>query len=90
MNRLFGMMRYNKQLLVVFIVSLIEISFVLGIVVFDIVQLVVTNNNSAKLSPAFIPLNITLICVVGVTLLLIVSMLVIKLVNAKRRNLKKD
>ena len=90
MNRLFGMMRYNKQLLIVFIVSLVDIFFVLTVGVFDVVQLVQISQNSAKLSPVFVPLNIALAVVVGVTLLLVVLMFVIKIIKGKKNESKKS
>ena len=90
MSRLFGMMRYNKQLLIVFIVSLVDIFFVLTVGVFDVVQLVQISQNSAKLSPAFVPLNIALAVVVGVTLLLVVLMFVIKIIKGKKNESKKS
>lgn len=83
-------MRYNKQALFVFIGLMIELVFVLGVVIFDIVQFVITNNNSAKLSPAFVPLNIALVVVVGVSLLAVVTMFVIKIIKGKRNESKKD
>ena len=84
MNRLFGMLRYSKQLLIVFIVSIIDISFILGVAIFDIVQLVQVKNNSVSLSPSFIPMNIALIVVVGLSLILVCSMFVIKLIKGKK------
>ena len=90
MSRLFGMMRYNKQALFVFIGFMIEVAFVLGIVIFDIVQFVIINNNSAKLSPAFVPLNIALVVVVGLSLIAIITMFVIKTVKGKKNESKKD
>lgn len=90
MNRLFGMMRYNKQLLIVFIFAIVDICFVLGVGIFDIVQLIVTNSNSAKLSPVFVPLNIALIVVVGITILLVTAMFVAKIIKGKKNEFKKD
>lgn len=83
MNKLFGMMRYNKQLLVVFIISVIDAIFVLGVGIFDIIQVVQISKNSASLTPAFIPINIALIVVVAVSLLTITAMFVIKLIKGK-------
>lgn len=83
MNKLFGMMRYNKQLLVVFIISVIDAIFVLGVGIFDIIQVVQISKNSASLTPAFVPINIALIVVVAVSLLTITAMFVIKLIKGK-------
>lgn len=90
MNRFFGMMRYNKQLLVVAIVSLVDAIFVLGVGIFDIIHVVQVTKNSAKLSPAFIPINVALIVVVAVSLLAILTMFVIKIIKGKNNESKKD
>ena len=89
MNRLFGMMRYNKQLLIVFIVSLVDLCFVLAVGIFDLIQLIQISRNSAKLLPAFVPLNISLLVVVGITLLLVALMFSIKIIKGKRNESKK-
>lgn len=90
MNRFFGMMRYNKQLLVVAIVSLVDAIFVLGVGIFDIIHVVQVTKNSAKLSPAFIPINVALIVVVAASLLAILTMFVIKIIKGKNNESKKD
>ena len=90
MSRFFGMMRYNKQLLIVTIVSIIDAIFVLGVGVFDIIHVVQVTKNSASLSPAFIPINIALIVVVAVSLLAILTMFVIKIIKGKNNESKKD
>ena len=90
MNRLFGMLRYNKQLLVVFIVFLIEICFVVGVGIFDIIQIIILNINAAQLFPVFVPLNIAMFVVVGLNLVLIITMFVIKIVKGKKNEFKKD
>ena len=90
MNKLFGMMRYNKQLLVVFIVSVIDAIFVLGVGIFDIVQVIQISKNSASLTSAFVPINIALIVVVAVSLLTITAMFVIRLIKGKNNESKKD
>lgn len=89
MNRLFAMLRYNKQLLVVFIVAVVEICFFAGVAIFDIVQIIILNKNSAMLSPVFVTINIVLIAVVCVNLLLITSMFVIKIIKGKKNESKK-
>ena len=88
MNRLFGMMRYNKQLLIVFISFVLEACFVFGVVVFDIIQLISTRNNAVKISPAFVPLNISLIAVVGLSLILVLAMFVIKKLKGRQNEFK--
>lgn len=90
MSRFFGMMRYNKQLLIVTIISIIDAIFVLGVGVFDIIHVVQVTKNSASLSPAFIPINIALIVVVAVSLLAILTMFVIKIIKGKNNESKKD
>ena len=84
MDRLFGMLRYSKQALIVFVAAMVEVVFVLAVGIFDIVQFVLVKNNSAKLSPAFVPMNIALAVVVGVSFLLIVAMFVTKIVKGKK------
>ena len=90
MNRLFGLMRYNKQAFIVFVAVMVEIAFVLGVVIFDVVQFVLVKSNSAKLSPAFVPMNIALVVVVGLSLVAIIIMFVAKIVKGKRNESKKD
>lgn len=90
MNRFFGMMRYNKQLLIVSIISLVDALFVFGVGVFDIIHIVQVTKNSASLSPAFIPINVALIVVVAVSLLAILTMFVIKIIKGKNNEPKKN
>ena len=90
MSRFFGMMRYNKQLLIVTIISIIDAIFVLGVGVFDIIHVVQVAKNSATLSPVFIPINVALIVVVAVSLLAILTMFVIKIIKGKNNESKKD
>ncbi|MBR3885028.1 MAG: hypothetical protein IKJ33_00985 [Clostridia bacterium] len=90
MNRLFGMMRYNKQLLVVFILSIVDAVFVLGVGVFDIVQVIQVTKNAVSLSPLFVPINIALVAVVAVSLIAITVMFVIKIIKGKNNESKKD
>lgn len=90
MSRFFGMMRYNKQLLIVTIVSIIDAIFVLGVGVFDIIHVVQVTKNSASLSPVFIPINVALIVVVAASLLAILTMFVIKIIKGKNNESKKD
>lgn len=90
MSRFFGMMRYNKQLLIVTIISIIDAIFVLGVGVFDIIHVVQVTKNSASLSPVFIPINVALIVVIAVSLLVILTMFVIKIIKGKNNESKKD
>lgn len=90
MSRFFGMMRYNKQLLIVTIISIIDAIFVLGVGVFDIIHVVQVTKNSASLSPVFIPINVALIVVVAASLLAILTMFVIKIIKGKNNESKKD
>jgi hypothetical protein len=84
------MIRYNKQLLIVTIISIIDAIFVLGVGVFDIIHVVQVTKNSASLSPVFIPINVALIVVVAVSLLAILTMFVIKIIKGKNNESKKD
>lgn len=90
MNRFFGMMRYSKKTLIVFVALMVELAFVLGVAIFDIIQFILINKNSAKLSPLFVPINISLIVVVGLSLLIVNSMFVIKIIKGKKNEFKKD
>lgn len=90
MSRFFGMMRYNKQLLIVTIISIIDAIFVLGVGLFDLVHVVQVTKNSASLSPVFIPINVALIVVVAASLLAILTMFVIKIIKGKNNESKKD
>ena len=90
MSRFFGMMRYNKQLLIVTIISIIDAIFVLGVGVFDLVHMVQVTKNSASLSPVFIPINVALIVVVAASLLAILTMFVIKIIKGENNESKKD
>ena len=90
MSRFFGMMRYNKQLLIVTIISIIDAIFVLGVGVFDLVHMVQVTKNSASLSPVFVPINVALIVVVAASLLAILTMFVIKIIKGKNNESKKD
>ncbi len=90
MNRFFGMMRYSKQAIVVFVCFMIEILFVLAVAIFDVVQFALVKNNSAKLSPAFVPLNISLIILVGVTLIAVSIMFVLKIFRGKKNGFEKN
>lgn len=83
MNRLFGMMRYNKQLLIIFILSIIDAIFVIGVGVFDIVQVMQVSKNAVSLSPLFVPINIALIAVVAMSLIATIVMFVIKIIKGK-------
>ena len=84
MNRFFGMMRYSKKTLIVFVAFMAELAFVLGVAIFDMIQFILINKNSAKLSPLFVPINISLIVVVGLSLLTVISMFVIKIIKGKK------
>ena len=70
--------------MIVFIVAMIEVVFVLAVGIFDIVQFALVKNNSAKLSSAFVPMNIALVVVVGVSFFVVVTMFVAKIVKGKK------
>jgi hypothetical protein len=83
-------MRYSKKTLIVFVALMVELAFVLGVAIFDMIQFILINKNSAKLSPLFVPINISLIVVVGLSLLTVISMFVIKIIKGKKNEFKKD
>ena len=83
MSRFFGMMRYNKQLLIVTIIAIVDALFVLSVGIFDVVHVIQVTKNSASLSPMFVPINIALVVVVGASLLAILTMFVIKIIKGK-------
>lgn len=90
MSKFFGRMRYNKQLLTVFILAMIEVCFVVTVVIFDIVQLLIVKNNAAALAPAFVPLNISLVVLLGISLLAVITMLVIKSIKGRNDESKEN
>lgn len=90
MNRLFAMFRYSKKLRGVVIAFAIDLAVVLGLVVFDVVQLIEIGTNSAKLSSLFIPLNITLITICAINLIFIISLIIIKKHKEKKDEFKEN
>ena len=90
MNRLFAMFRYSKKLLVLFICLCVDVCAIVGLCVFDIVQLVLIKNNSAMLSKAFLPLNITMIVLVCLNVAFFVTIFILKKHQEKKDELKKD
>lgn len=78
MRRFFAMMRYSKKLAVVSICLLVDVCLVLGLSVFDIVQLIQIRSNSAMLSPAFIPVNFILMALAVANLVALISFIIFK------------
>lgn len=90
MNRLFAMFRYSKKLRGLAIAFAIDLAAVLGLVVFDVVQLIEISSNSAKLSAMFIPFNVVLIVVCAINLIFIISFIIIKKYREKKDELKEN
>lgn len=90
MAKIFARLKYNKKLLALAIIAIIDVCMVLGICVFDVVEMIVISNNSAKLSKLFLPLNIVLIVLVAVSLLTIVTFFVCRLVKERKNEFKKN
>ena len=90
MAKIFARLKYNKKLLALAIIAIIDVCMVLRICVFDVVEMIVISNNSAKLSKLFLPLNIVLIVLVAVSLLTIVTFFVCRLVKERKNEFKKN
>ena len=90
MAKIFARLKYNKKLLALAIIAIIDVCMVLGICVFDVFEMIVISNNSAKLSKLFLPLNIVLIVLVAVSLLTIVTFFVCRLVKERKNEFKKN
>ena len=81
MNKFFGLMRYSKKLLAIAIVATINLLLIAGICVFDIIEMLIVLNNHAKISSAFLPLNILLIVLTAFS---IISIIILLIFNKKR------
>lgn len=90
MRRFFAMMRYNKKLLIVSICLLVDVCLVLGLGVFDIIQLIQINSNSAMLSPAFIPINFILIALAVANIVALISFIIFKRRKEKSDDFEQD
>lgn len=90
MNRLFAMLRYSKALKIILICAIIDLCFILGISIFDIVQLLLVQNNPAKLSTLFVPLNIALVVLSGLSICLIIAGIVLIKCREKRNEQEKN
>lgn len=90
MNRIFAMMRYSKKYMWRCIAVFAEIMFVAFALIFDVVQLLLTKNNNAYLSSAFVGVNIALIILLAINLILIVCFVIINKRKEKNNELKKD
>ncbi|MBQ8451811.1 MAG: hypothetical protein IJ538_03440 [Clostridia bacterium] len=58
MKKIIYHVKENKMLLVATIIFLVAMAFCFGVIVFDLIELVSIQSNSASISSAFIPLNI--------------------------------
>ena len=90
MNKFFAKMRYNKQLLIAFIFLVVNIIFVVGVVIFDIVQIALVIKNTTNLTRLFIPLNIAFIAIISFDFLIVLTMFIIRIIKVKKNELKKD
>lgn len=78
MNKIIYNLRHNKFLLSLLIVTIAFAVLTLSCVIFDIVQLSVTANNSTKLSVAFIPFNISVIVLDVILLICYIIYFIVK------------
>ena len=84
MNRFFAMMRYSKKLLILSICFALNLCLVLGICVFDVVQLIQISSNAVLLSSLFVPLNILLIVLLGLDIIVLIAYLVVSKFKEKK------
>lgn len=87
MNRFFAMLRYDKKLLWLFIAGIIDLLIILGFVAFDVIQLIIISENSAKISSVFVGVNIAFIIFVSLNLLMLITLFVIRKLKEKRDEL---
>ena len=80
MNSLFSALKKDKVLLTMFIFFIVVCLFDFSIIIFDIVSIIVSSNNAAKLTPAFLYLNI----VTWVVSLAYIIFVVIYLITRKK------
>ena len=90
MRRFFAMLRYSKKLLIVSICLLVDICLILGLSIFDIIQLIQISNNSVMLSPAFIPINFALMGLAVANVVALVSFIIFKRRKEKFDEFKQD
>ena len=90
MRRFFAMLRYSKKLFVLSICLGIELLLVLGLCIFDVVQLIQVTRNSVLISNAFMTLNIILISLLAVNLIAVVVFAVIEKIKIKQGNVKDE
>ena len=74
-------LKKNKLLFSLFIVCACVIFFDVFVFVFDLVQVLSMNKNTASFSKMFVPLNIIMICFNVCTILLIVGYLIYRRVK---------
>lgn len=90
MNKLFAMFRYSKKLLVISISLMFDLLLIIGLVAFDVIQLILITKNHAMLSGLFLPLNILLIILASINLILVVSFVIIKKLKEKSNEFEKN
>ena len=90
MRRFFAMMRYNKKLLAITICLLIDLIVILGLCVFDIIQLINISKNSATISSAFVVVNIVLISLMVLNFIILVATIVVKRHKEKEYEFKQN
>ena len=82
MNRLFGMMRYNKKLILLFVSGVLDLILIGGICVFDLVEFLIIKDNHAAISSLFLPLNILLIVLLVCS---IIAIIVFMMISRRRK-----
>lgn len=90
MNRLFAMFRYSKKLLIISILLMFDLFLTIGLVAFDVIQLILITKNHAMLSVLFLPLNIILIILASINLILVVAFVIIKKLKEKSNEFEKN
>lgn len=87
MIRFFAMLRYDKNRVKFLVAGIVDLLIILGFTIFDIIELIVINKNSAKISPAFVGVNIAFIIFVSLNLLALITLFVIRKLKEKRNEL---
>ncbi len=90
MNRFFAMFRYSKKLLVISILLMFDLLLTIGLVAFDVIQLILIAKNHAMLSGLFLPLNIILIILASINLISVVAFVIIKKLKENNNEFKEN
>ena len=90
MRRFFSMLRYSKKLLVLSICLGVELLIILGLCIFDLVQMIQISQNSVLISGSFVVLNIVLISLVVLNLIALIVFTIIEKNKIKQGNMKDE